>query len=58
LTCRHDRVDLGPVLVVVAQRRERDLGLSRLAVPQDQEARGGHALGQHVAAQGRGGQRR
>jgi hypothetical protein len=51
----HDRLDLGPVLVVVAKGRERHLGLPRLAIAQDQEACRGHALGQHVTAQGRGG---
>ena len=54
----HDRLDLGPVLVVVAQGRKRDLRIPRLAVAEDQEASGGHALRQHIAAQGRGGQRR
>lgn len=50
----HDRFDLGAVLVVVAQRRERHLRLARFAVPQDQEPGGGHALGQNLAAQGCG----
>ena len=54
----HDRLDLGTVQVMVAQRRQRDLGLPRLAITQDQVASGGHALGQHVTAQARGGQRR
>ena len=54
----HDRLDLRSVLVVVTQRRERDLGLAWLAVAQDQQACGWHAFGQRVTAQGRGGQRR
>ncbi len=44
--------------VVVAQRRQRDLGLPRFAVAQDQEASSGHTFRQHIAAQGCGGQRR
>ena len=32
----HDRLDLGPVLIVVAQRRQRDLWLPRLAITKDQ----------------------
>ena len=47
----HDRLDLGPVLVVVAQRRQRHLGLPRFAVAQDHKTRSGHAFGQHVTAQ-------
>lgn len=31
---------------------EQDLQLPRLAITQDQKASGGHALGQHVTAQG------
>jgi hypothetical protein len=54
----HDRLDLGGVLVVVGERRERDLRLPWLAVAQDQQALGRHALGEHVAAQGGRGQRR
>jgi hypothetical protein len=54
----HDRFDLGSMLIVVTKRRQRDLGFAGLAVAQDQEACGWHALWQHVAAQGGGGQRR
>lgn len=54
----HDRLDLGPVLVMVTQGRQRHLRLPRLAVAQDQEASSVYALGQHVTAQGGGGQRR
>ncbi len=51
----HDRLDLGAVLVVVAERRERHRRLARVAVAQDQEAGGRHALGQDLAAEhGRG----
>lgn len=41
--------------VVHEQRRQRHF---RLAVAQDKQACGGHAFGQHVTAQGGGGQRR
>ncbi len=54
------RFDLGAVLVVVAQRRERDLRLARLArlaVAQDQQAGRRDPLGQHLIAQGCGGKR-
>lgn len=54
----HDGLDLRSVLVVIAQRRKRHLGLPRFAVAQDQEACSWHALWQHVAAQGGSGQRR
>jgi hypothetical protein len=53
-----DRLDLGTVPVVIEQRRQRHLRLAGVTVAQDQQARGGHALGQHLAAQGAGGQRR
>ena len=49
----HHRLDLGAVLVVVAERRERHRRLARIAVAQDQEAGGRHALGQDLAAQDR-----
>lgn len=49
-------LDLGAVLVVIAERRQRDLGFSRFAVTQDQQAIGGHTLGKDLAAQSRGGQ--
>ena len=51
----HDRLDLGAVLVVVAERREGHRRLARVAVAQDQEAGGRHALGQDLAAQDRRG---
>ena len=51
-------LNLGAMLIVVAQRRQRHLGLPRLAVTQDQQATGWHALGQHIAAQCGGGQHR
>ena len=54
----HARLDLGPMLIVVGQRRQRHLGLAWLAVAQEQQALGRDALGQHLAAQGGGGQRR
>jgi hypothetical protein len=44
-------LDFGPVLVVVGERRQRHLGLPRLAVAQDQQAVGRDALGQHLTAQ-------
>ena len=50
-----DRLDLGAVLVVVAERRERHRRLARVAVAQDQEAGGRHALGQDLAAEHRRG---
>jgi hypothetical protein len=46
------------VLVVVGERRQRDLRLARLAVAQDQQPLGRDTLGQHLAAQRGGGQRR
>ena len=46
-----DRLDLGAVLVVVAERRERHRRLAGIAVAQDQQARRRHALGQNLAAQ-------
>ena len=54
----NDRLDLGAVLVVVRERRKRDLGFARLAVAQDQQAVRRHAFGQDVATQGGGGLRR
>lgn len=54
----HDRLDFGAVLVVVSQRRQSHLGLTRLAIAQDQQTCSGHALGQHLAAERGGGQRR
>ena len=51
----HHRLDLGAVLVVVAERRERHRRLARVAVAQDQEAGGRHALGQDLAAEDRRG---
>jgi hypothetical protein len=54
----HDCLDLGLVLEMVAQRRQGHFRLTRLAVPQDHKTRSGHAFGQHVTAQGCGGQRR
>ena len=53
-----DRFDLSSVLVVISERRQRNLRISRLAVTQDQQAVGRHTLGQHVAAQHGGRQRR
>ena len=51
----HDGLDVGAVLVVVAQRREGHRGFARVAVAQDQQASGRHALGQDLAAEdGRG----
>ena len=47
----HDCLDLGAVLVVVAERREGHRGLARFAVAQDQETGRRHALGQDLAAQ-------
>ena len=51
----HDRLDLGAVLVVVAERRQRHRRLARVAVAQDQQAGGRHALGQDLAAEHRSG---
>ena len=51
----HHGLDLGAVLVVVAERRERHRRLAGIAVAQDQQAGGRDALGQDLAAQdGRG----
>ena len=52
-----DRLDLGAMLVVVAERRERHRRLARVAVAQDQEAGRRHALGQDLAAENRRGLR-
>jgi hypothetical protein len=49
----HHRLDLGPVLVVVAERRERHRRLAWIAVAQDQEAGGRHTVGQNLTAQDR-----
>ena len=49
----HDRFDLGAVLVVVAQRRQRHTGFPGLAIAQDHQADSGNALGQDHAAQHR-----
>jgi len=51
----HHRLDVGAVLVVVAERRERHRRLARVAVAQNQHARGRHSLGQDLAAQHRRG---
>ena len=49
------RLDLGAVLVVVAERRKRHRRLAGIAVAQDQQAGGRDALGQDLAAEhGRG----
>ena len=48
-----DCLDLGAVLVVVAKRRQRHRRLARVAVAQDQQAGGRHALGQDLAAEHR-----
>ena len=48
-----DGLDLGAVLVVVAERRERHRRLAGVAVAQDQQPGGGDALGQHRVAQER-----
>ena len=53
----HDRLDLGSVLELVGERRQRHLRLPRLAIAQDQQAIGRNELGQHLSAQGGGGQR-
>jgi len=45
LTALHDRLDLGAVLVVVAQRQQGNRGLPRLVVSQDQQTIDRHALG-------------
>jgi len=52
------RLDLGAVLVMVSQRRERRLRLPRFTIAQDQKTPGRYTLGQHLAAQDGGGQRR
>ncbi len=54
----NDRLDLGAVPVVIGERRKRRLRLPRFAVAQDQQPLGRHALGQHLAAQDGGRQRR
>jgi hypothetical protein len=52
------QLDLGTVLVVVSERRERHRGLPRVAIAQDQQPLGRDALGQRLAAEGGGGKRR
>lgn len=44
------RLDFGAVLVVIGDRRQRDLGVSRFAIAQDQKAIWRHAFRQDVAA--------
>ena len=45
----NDRLNLGAMLIVVGQRRQRDLRFTRITVAQDQQAISRHALGQHFA---------
>jgi hypothetical protein len=47
------RLDLGTVLVVVSERRERHRGLAGIAVAKDQQAGCRHALGQDLATEDR-----
>lgn len=54
----NDSFDLCPVLIMVGQRRKRDLGLARLAVAQDQQTLGRYTFRQNLATLGGGGQRR
>jgi len=44
------------VLVVVAQRRQRHFGLAGFAIAEDQQPLGRDTFGQHLTAQGGGGQ--
>lgn len=46
------------MLVVIPRGRQRYLRLPRIAIPQDQQALGRDALGQHLTAQRGGRQRR
>ena len=52
-----DDLQLGPVLVMVAQGRKRHLRLARIAVSQDDQPGRRDPLGQHLVAQGQGGKR-
>jgi hypothetical protein len=52
-----DDLQLGPVLVVVAQGRQRHLRLARLAVAQDDQPGRRDPLGQDLVTQGEGGKR-
>lgn len=47
----HDRLDLGPAPVVIAQRRKGDLGIPRFTVAHDQQPNSGEAIVLHATAQ-------
>jgi hypothetical protein len=55
--CLDDDLQLGPVLVVVAQRRQGHLRFARLAIAQDDQTGSWDSFGQDLIAQGKGGKR-
>ncbi len=54
----HHHLQFRPGLPVIARRRQRHLGLAGVAIAQVDKAAGWNPLGQHLAAQDGGGQRR
>ena len=53
--CLHHHLELGAMLVVVSERRERDSRPAGVAVAHDQQTAGRHTIGQDPAAQDRPG---
>ena len=56
-TCLDNDLQLGPVLVVIAQGRQRHIWLAWLAIAQDDQAGRRNPLWQHLIAQDKGGKR-